>query len=103
MPVELKGNIVVTGANRGIGLELVKQLAETRGEEAHIYACSREPEGSRTEVRLLHVDAFCGSHINSESTHVKAVCVSSIHFTYFTYIKALEVTVVLYVLYCFVL
>uniref|UniRef100_A0A3Q4H5D4 Uncharacterized LOC102798082 n=1 Tax=Neolamprologus brichardi TaxID=32507 RepID=A0A3Q4H5D4_NEOBR len=50
MPVELKGNILVTGANRGLGLELVKQLAETTGQEAHIYACSREPEGSRTEA-----------------------------------------------------
>ncbi|XP_068579784.1 C-signal-like [Cebidichthys violaceus] len=46
MSEELKGNILVTGANRGIGLELVKQLADT----AHIYACCRAPEGTGAEA-----------------------------------------------------
>ncbi|XP_039989331.1 uncharacterized oxidoreductase C663.09c isoform X5 [Xiphias gladius] len=50
MSVNLEGNILVTGSNRGIGLELVKQLAEKTGEKAHIYACCREPEGTRAEV-----------------------------------------------------
>ncbi|XP_026221724.1 SDR family oxidoreductase [Anabas testudineus] len=50
MSVKLEGNIFVTGSNRGIGLELVKQLAETTGEESHIYACCREPEGTRAEA-----------------------------------------------------
>ncbi|XP_035520512.1 C-factor [Morone saxatilis] len=50
MSERLKGNILVTGTNRGIGLELVKQLAEKTGEESHIYACCREPEGVRAEA-----------------------------------------------------
>ncbi|XP_040893507.1 C-factor [Toxotes jaculatrix] len=50
MSVTLGGNIVVTGSNRGIGLELVKQLAEKTGEDTHIYACCREPEGPRAEA-----------------------------------------------------
>lgn len=51
MSEKLKGNILVTGTNRGIGLELVKQLAEKTGEDSYIYACCREPEGTRAEVR----------------------------------------------------
>jgi NAD(P)-dependent dehydrogenase (short-subunit alcohol dehydrogenase family) len=43
--------IVVTGANRGIGLELVRQL-KARGDEVH--ACAREPEKA-TELRTLGV------------------------------------------------
>jgi len=50
MSEKLGGNILVTGSNRGIGLELVKQLAEKTGEEAHIYATCREPEGTRAEA-----------------------------------------------------
>ncbi|XP_033997731.1 C-factor [Trematomus bernacchii] len=45
MSEKLKGNILVTGANRGIGLALVKQLGETPGVEGHIYACCRDPQG----------------------------------------------------------
>ncbi|XP_033490661.2 C-signal-like [Epinephelus lanceolatus] len=50
MSVKLEGNILVTGTNRGIGLVLVRQLAEMTGEQAHIYACCRTPEGPRAEV-----------------------------------------------------
>ncbi|KAF3689318.1 Estradiol 17-beta-dehydrogenase 2 [Channa argus] len=50
MSVKLEGNIFVTGSNRGIGLELVKQLAGMTGGDTHIYACCREPEGSRAQA-----------------------------------------------------
>ncbi|XP_041795579.1 C-factor [Chelmon rostratus] len=50
MSETLGGNIFVTGTNRGIGLELVKQLAEKTGPEARIYACCRQPEGSGAEA-----------------------------------------------------
>lgn len=48
MSGELFGNILVTGSSRGIGLELVSQLA--RQVETHLYACCREPEGSRAQA-----------------------------------------------------
>ncbi|KAM4734525.1 C-signal-like [Anableps anableps] len=47
MSVKLGGNILVTGTSRGIGLELIKQLAEKTGPEAHIYASCRDPEGAQ--------------------------------------------------------
>ncbi|XP_042268534.1 C-factor isoform X2 [Thunnus maccoyii] len=50
MSLKLGGNILVTGTNRGIGLELVKQLGEKTGEDAHIYACCRDPEGARAKA-----------------------------------------------------
>ncbi|XP_069018380.1 C-signal-like [Embiotoca jacksoni] len=49
MSVKLDGNILVTGTNRGIGLQLVQQLAQKGGERAHIFACCREPEGTGAE------------------------------------------------------
>lgn len=50
MSVTLGGNILVTGSNRGIGLELVKQLAEKTPEDARIYAGCRTPDGSNAQV-----------------------------------------------------
>uniref|UniRef100_A0A3Q3A7S6 Uncharacterized protein n=1 Tax=Kryptolebias marmoratus TaxID=37003 RepID=A0A3Q3A7S6_KRYMA len=67
MSVKLGGNIVVTGTNRGVGLELVRQLAEKTGEDAHIYVCCREPESPRAEVKHHHV------HLDSISAAVQAV------------------------------
>ncbi|XP_054476143.1 C-factor [Anoplopoma fimbria] len=50
MSEKLEGNLLVTGSNRGIGLELVKQLAERTGLDAHIYACCRAPEATGAEA-----------------------------------------------------
>uniref|UniRef100_UPI0037E7C9BD C-signal-like n=1 Tax=Semicossyphus pulcher TaxID=241346 RepID=UPI0037E7C9BD len=49
MSQKLDGNILVTGTNRGIGLELVRQLAQQAGEETHLYASCREPQGSQAQ------------------------------------------------------
>lgn len=42
----------MTGSNRGIGLELVKQLAEKTPEDTCIYAGCRAPDGSNAQVGI---------------------------------------------------
>ncbi|XP_020668317.2 C-signal isoform X3 [Pogona vitticeps] len=48
----LARSILVTGSNRGIGLELVKQLVEMSDPPEHIFATCRDPDGPRG--RALH-------------------------------------------------
>eukprot|EP00066_Takifugu_rubripes_P009587 XP_003976681.1 PREDICTED: uncharacterized oxidoreductase C663.09c-like [Takifugu rubripes] len=50
MSLTLGGNIFVSGSNRGIGLELVKQLAEKTPEDTCIYAGCRTPDGSNAQA-----------------------------------------------------
>ncbi|KAL2101609.1 hypothetical protein ACEWY4_003370 [Coilia grayii] len=45
-------NILVTGANRGLGLELVKQLAEASCPGRRIFACCREPSKAQNLEEL---------------------------------------------------
>lgn len=52
MALTLGGNIFVTGSNRGIGLELVKQLVEKIPEDSCIYAGCRAPDGSNAQVGI---------------------------------------------------
>ncbi|XP_065423542.1 C-signal-like [Chrysemys picta bellii] len=42
-------SILVTGANRGIGLELVKQLLEKSNPPEWVFATCRDPEGERAQ------------------------------------------------------
>lgn len=42
----------MTGSNRGIGLEMVKHLAEKTPKDARIYAGCRTPEGSNAQVGM---------------------------------------------------
>lgn len=43
-------NVLVTGANRGLGLELVKQFLEKSNPPERVFAACRNPEGA--QVRL---------------------------------------------------
>ncbi|TNN49435.1 hypothetical protein EYF80_040390 [Liparis tanakae] len=46
MARQLRGNVLVTGSNRGLGLELLRQLAARGGERTRLYAGCRAPEGA---------------------------------------------------------
>ncbi|XP_077067817.1 C-signal-like isoform X1 [Siphateles boraxobius] len=41
--------ILITGANRGLGLEMVKQLSEDSCQKHHIFATCRDPDGQKSE------------------------------------------------------
>ncbi|XP_043091460.1 C-factor-like [Puntigrus tetrazona] len=41
--------ILITGANRGLGLETVKQLTEDSVQKRHIFATCRDPDGPNSE------------------------------------------------------
>jgi len=43
-------SVLVTGSNRGIGLELVRQLADSPSSPLHIFAGCRDPNGPRAQV-----------------------------------------------------
>uniref|UniRef100_A0A7E5A240 NAD(P)-binding protein n=1 Tax=Panagrellus redivivus TaxID=6233 RepID=A0A7E5A240_PANRE len=53
--MRISGNILITGANRGIGLALTKALAD-RPEVDRIYATCRNPETSK---ELLTIERLC--------------------------------------------
>lgn len=43
---------LITGANRGLGLEMVKQMAECeKGAARKVFACCRDPDGAGAKVR----------------------------------------------------
>lgn len=46
----LARSVLVTGSNRGIGLELVRQLAASPWPPQHIFATCRDPKGPRGKV-----------------------------------------------------
>ncbi|KAL1278662.1 hypothetical protein QQF64_025335 [Cirrhinus molitorella] len=43
-------NILITGANRGLGLETVKQLSQDSCPKRHIFATCRDPDGPKSEA-----------------------------------------------------
>lgn len=45
-------NVLITGANRGLGLEMVKQMVECQIPVKKLIASCRDPDGPRAEVSL---------------------------------------------------
>lgn len=43
-------NVLITGANRGLGLEMVVQMVKGSIPVKKLIACCRDPTGSRAEV-----------------------------------------------------
>ncbi|XP_010728700.3 uncharacterized protein LOC104918591 [Larimichthys crocea] len=43
-------NVLITGANRGLGLEMVKQILEAQRPVKNLFACCRDPDGPRAEA-----------------------------------------------------
>ncbi|XP_056262984.1 C-factor-like [Pseudoliparis swirei] len=42
-------SVLITGANRGLGLEMVKQMVEASHPVRKLFACCRDPDGPRAE------------------------------------------------------
>ncbi|XP_037332784.1 C-signal-like [Pungitius pungitius] len=43
-------SVLITGANRGLGLEMVKQMVEGSRDVKKLFACCRDPDGPRAEA-----------------------------------------------------
>ncbi|KAK2833335.1 hypothetical protein Q5P01_017224 [Channa striata] len=75
-------SILITGANRGLGLEMVKQMIETAQPVKKLFACCRDPNGPKSEalqtlaknhpnVSVIRLDA---SDLGSIKQAAKQVC-----------------------------
>ena len=42
--------VLITGANRGLGLEMVKQMVEGPSPLPCLFACCRDPDGPKAKV-----------------------------------------------------
>lgn len=73
-------NVLITGANRGLGLEMVKQMVEGKIPVRKMFACCRDPDGPRAEVRspknesvIISLDSFHASWKLQNFLHLQAL------------------------------
>ncbi|XP_026211995.1 C-factor-like [Anabas testudineus] len=78
-------SILITGANRGLGLEMVKQMLETSQPVKKLFACCRDPDGPKAEalrtlakkypnvISIIHLDASDPSSIKKLAQQVGSV------------------------------
>ncbi|KAK3607563.1 hypothetical protein CHS0354_011099 [Potamilus streckersoni] len=57
------GSLLITGANRGIGLETVRQLVATETGPKTIFACCRNPENAKDLKLIQQGSGACPVHI----------------------------------------
>ncbi|XP_062388910.1 C-signal-like [Sardina pilchardus] len=78
-------NILITGANRGLGLEMVKQLAEKPIPNRKIFACCRDPSAPKAQslqelakkhlgvIHVIHLDVNDLSSIQESAKKVGSI------------------------------
>ncbi|KAK7939178.1 hypothetical protein WMY93_002504 [Mugilogobius chulae] len=78
-------SVLITGANRGLGLEMVKQMVETQGPLSVLFACCRDPDGPRAEglralakkhpdiIKIIRLDAADPNSIKQAAQQVASV------------------------------
>lgn len=77
------GNVLITGANRGLGLEMVGQMVKGSVPVHKLIACCRDPDGPRAEVspELLYFAldslpqqfcSLCHQHVKTIVTNYQA-------------------------------
>lgn len=70
----LARSILVTGSNRGIGLELVRQLAASPQPPQHIFATCRDPKGPRGKVSAGTGNRMVLSQVGSRDPQSSQPC-----------------------------
>uniref|UniRef100_A0A3B4BDQ1 Uncharacterized protein n=1 Tax=Periophthalmus magnuspinnatus TaxID=409849 RepID=A0A3B4BDQ1_9GOBI len=72
-PIFSKCIVLITGANRGIGLELVRQITETQKPLSKVFACCRDPDGPKAQVRFGSVFTSYGPLQRSKSLAIMSL------------------------------